>query len=514
MTCHTKPRSNKMTSFKAIGMLFLLSLTYCSPKKHHKINHLDKIAAKATTKSLTPENPNTQATNGTKKQSLGMPFNNLDQQGLGGEPVGHIHDASEGVGGLGGDADGVPIGMGAGAEPLGMSKGKGSHGTEMSEHGGAIQGLSEESEGIRAGQEDVAHPFTVDEGGSPDISEGGKNMMEGQSHGFMPSSSGPNSLMMGAPSVMSGGPGGERITNGNFMQSPEDDEASYRGPKKDPLGGDIKPFNDEFKHDNGGNMIHQHGSGGMSHGLSPQEGMSNFSPMSEGESEGDHISNAVEQQMHHSKGMGENLSGLEKVSLKGEGDMGKFIESREPAEPTASFEDEQRGRRPNDVSIDVKGKPLIQVQKAMRGKDNELQLNSEVEKELSASQEENEQNFQSMKGTENRDMLSSYNFENPSTADISKALSGNPSDLNTVNIQGDSEVAEFVRKATHHREPFVPGEGGPGSMMNSGAPSTLLQGFSRSPFSSHGSRRNSGGRSKLAHTKHTVAHRKHPRAKQ
>ena len=36
---------------------------------------------------------------------------------------GHL-DASEGVGGLGGDQEGIPIGMGAGAEPLGMTKGK------------------------------------------------------------------------------------------------------------------------------------------------------------------------------------------------------------------------------------------------------------------------------------------------------------------------------------------------------------------------------------------------------
>ena len=55
--------------------------------------------------------------------------------------VGHIHDATEGVGGLGGDADGMPVGMGAGAEPLGMSKGKES---SMDSH--SMQGLSEGGE--------------------------------------------------------------------------------------------------------------------------------------------------------------------------------------------------------------------------------------------------------------------------------------------------------------------------------------------------------------------------------
>ena len=58
----------------------------------------------------------------------------------------------------------------------------------------------------------------------------------------------------------------------------------------------------------------------------------------------------------------------------------------------------------------------------------------DVENELTAMQQEE-------RNTENRDFPASPSSSlNPSTAEISRALSGNPSDLNSVNIQGDSEV--------------------------------------------------------------------------
>ena len=49
----------------------------------------------------------------------------------------------------------------------------------------------------------------------------------------------------------------------------------FRGPKKDPLGGEIQPFNDEYKNDdkNGKQLLNSRGKDGMS---SYGGGMSKF----------------------------------------------------------------------------------------------------------------------------------------------------------------------------------------------------------------------------------------------
>jgi len=245
-----------------------------------------------------------------------MPFNNLDQQGLGGEPVGHIHDATEGVGGLGGDADGVPIGMGAGAEPLGMAKGKGGM---MDDHGGAMQGLNEDGEGIRGGTEDVTRPFNEAEAGEMEAARGG-NMLEGKSsNGFvsngMPNGGG-NNMGGFAPGTAEGMPTNGGGAGNNFMEQPEE-EGNFRGPKKDPLGGEIRPFNDEFKNDDGKNLLNSHGSHGMSAGGGggyQGGGMNKFSspPASEeGDEQGGGAAEMEQQEFRHGKGQNnaENLKG-------------------------------------------------------------------------------------------------------------------------------------------------------------------------------------------------------------
>lgn len=263
-----------MMALKVIWPILVLA-ALCYGKSHHHKHHHKSNENQGDAKSGIARRPSL-LTRGTKKQSLGMPFNNLDQQGLGGEPVGHIHDATEGVGGLGGDADGMPIGMGAGAEPLGMAKGKGG---PMEGHGGSMQGISEEGDGIH-GNEDVTRPFNEAEAGEMEGVHGGSMMEGGKSTGgFMSQgmmSNGGSSNGMG--SEMMGGAG----AGGNFMEQPEEG-GDFRGPKKDPLGGEIRPFNDEYKHDDGKNLLGSHGNNGMSgHGTGmPYDGVNKFGSMSE-----------------------------------------------------------------------------------------------------------------------------------------------------------------------------------------------------------------------------------------
>ena len=90
----------------------------------------------------------------------------------------------------------------------------------------------------------------------------------------MGSFTGENSEMMGGAGA--GGAGG------NFMEQPEEG-GEFRGPKKDPLGGEIRPFNDEYKHDDGKNLLGSHGNNGMSgHGTGmPYDGVNKFGSMSE-----------------------------------------------------------------------------------------------------------------------------------------------------------------------------------------------------------------------------------------
>jgi len=524
-------------ALKIIGLL-LLGLSLCYSKRSHHKHRLKKTNALpdlGSAKSVVAHQPKLDlVSNGTKKQSLGMPFNNLDQQGLGGEPVGHIHDvhdASEGVGGLGGDADGVPIGMGAGAEPLGMSKGKEMHGINgMDDHGGAMQGLNEESEAMHGGNEDVTRPFNEEQEGDFDAGHGGKGMMSEQSNGYMPSSGGSNPMsMMGSShgghgggsmgNFMGGGGGGggdgnEGMSNGggNFME-PSDDDSSFKGPKRDPLGGDIKPFNDEFKNDDGshgGHNLMMNGPEGMSRGSMSQGGMSRFSPMSD-----DSNGNGGDQQFHHHhtrqhtiedlpQGLNGNLASLDKVNAQGDGEMGNNAgpENKVSGSPTLEYINEQRGRRPSDISVEEKGKPMVEIQKNNEG----MLTGHEMETELSALQQDGDM---SSKEGLNRDYLASSNFPNPSTAEISKALSGNPSDLSSVNIQGDNEIAEMVRKATHQKEQFASRDSqdavNGAALMEPGYTSTTRQ------FAGHELKE--GGHSKLAHTKNTVAHRKRPRTK-
>jgi len=298
-----------MMAFKVIWSLLLLVVLTSAKSHHHKHHHKNTTTDQGDAKSGIARRPNF-LTRGTKKQSLGMPFNNLDQQGLGGEPVGHIHDATEGVGGLGGDADGMPIGMGAGAEPLGMAKGKGG---PMEGHGGSMQGLSEDVEGIH-NNEDVNRPFNEAEAGGEMEAAHGGSMMEGgksnggfMSQGMMSNGGGGNgmgSFNGGGNEMMGGGGGGG---GGSFMEQPEEGP-EFRGPKKDPLGGEIRPFNDEYKNDDGKHLLGPHGNNGMSghsNGM-PYEGMNKFGPMAEeggqGAGEGGEVGEGSEQmELRHGK---------------------------------------------------------------------------------------------------------------------------------------------------------------------------------------------------------------------
>merc|ERR1719242_2992478 len=74
--------------------------------------------------------------------------------------------------------------------------------------------------------------------------------------------------------------------------------------KKDPLGGEIRPFNDEYKQDDGKNMLNSHGRNGMSgSNMQYQGGMNKFSPVPEEEQE--HGEGGVEmeqQELRHGKG--------------------------------------------------------------------------------------------------------------------------------------------------------------------------------------------------------------------
>merc|ERR1712168_756792 len=107
--------------------------------------------------------------------------------------------------------------------------------------------------------------------------EGGKSNGGFMSQGMMSNGGGSMRGSMGGGSEMMGGGGGGGA-GGNFMEQPEEG-GEFRGPKKDPLGGEIRPFNDEYKHDDGKNLLGRHGNNGMSGqstGMPYDGGMSKF----------------------------------------------------------------------------------------------------------------------------------------------------------------------------------------------------------------------------------------------
>ena len=107
----------------------------------------------------------------------------------------------------------------------------------------------------------------------------GGGLMGGHSNNFMSGSSNGNSMnMMGASN--GGGMGGmnnivdtndDAGDRGNNFMERENDEGNFKGPEKDPLGHDIKPFNDEYKSDGTeteGHSMNEHQGGDSSHGMS------------------------------------------------------------------------------------------------------------------------------------------------------------------------------------------------------------------------------------------------------
>lgn len=506
---------------KVIGLIILV-LTICSAKKSHPHkHHLKKIADTGNAKSIINGKPkaipsNTNATGKStisKKQSLGMPLNNMDEQGLGGEPVGHL-DASEGVGGLGGDQDGIPIGMGAGAEPLGMAKGKGGMPNGMEENGGGMQGLNEENENIHQ-NEDVARPFQEQQGG--DFIEGGHgtSMMSGHSSNFMPSSSNDNPMnMMGGSNGGGVGGGGMGMNNfmgngeeggehgGNFMEH-ESDGGDYRGPKKDPLGGVIKPFNDEYKNSEGepeGHSMH-HG-GDSSHGMS-------FSPMHEegeehmggGEHDFNGAPNAEANEM-----MNGNLPEESEMGKSGPGDTGGNFMGH------SNDDESYRGPKKDPLGGDIKPFSDEHKNDGMGGGDDEERgdqaMNFMGHKSKGFSKEPDSGEHTGSQGGGETD------FANPSPSDIGKALNGNLAALDSVNIQGDSDVAEMVRKATHQKE-FSNNDSGTFngiSLMEPGYSSTTKQFFGGNGRLAD-RRTKKGSRTAHAHAKNTVTRNKRRKLK-
>lgn len=91
----------------------------------------------------------------------------------------------------------------------------------------------------------------------------------------------------------------------NFMEH-ENDEESYKGPKKDPLGAEIRPFNDEFKNKNSGSHIVE---------SNTNNGGSFMSPMRNDSDEHDLASPSN----------GDEIVNGNMASIQGDNDMGKCM---------------------------------------------------------------------------------------------------------------------------------------------------------------------------------------------
>lgn len=462
----------------------------CYGKRSHHSKHGDKKVLSTISdkdKSFIKQSNLAKISHGTgksvisKKQSLGMPLNNNDDQGLGGEPVGHL-DASEGVGGLGGDQDGVPIGMGAGAEPLGMAKGK-----DMSD-GATMQGLNEDS----MHDNDDARPFQEQQGGDFIEGERSENMMNDRPNHFIssgPSHTGMNSFMGN----------GDEEHGENFMDH-ENDGNSYIGPKKDPLGAEIKPFNDEFKSGNRVNNMMSNNNGKNMNRMPFASQMNNTSEDRDfsNPSNGDEVVNGNIASIQG--GENENMMG----GFHGNNDIDTF-----------SDKNSYKGPKKDPLGADIK--PFNDEHKNDNA-DNEEEKEAHGDHSMNFMGHKDKDAFSKEKeSNEHTGSIGSENvFSNPSPTDIGKALNGNLAALDSVNIQGDSDVAEMVRKATHQKE-FTNSnkESGPFngiSLMDPGYSSTTKQ-FIRNE--SRANRRTKKGyHNTRQHTKSKVARGKSLKKKQ
>jgi len=495
--------------YKQVVGFLLIGLSLCLAKRshHHKKHNIIKnvtVANPAKEKSTiskklkTDKDSMTNATGKSvifKKQNLGMPLNNNDDQGLGGEPVGHL-DASEGVGGLGGDQEGIPIGMGAGAEPLGMAKGKPMVGPNV---GNPMQGLGDES---LHDAEVNARPFHDQQGGDYIEGEHGENSMNGHPSNFMPNPNNGDSMnMMGHPggmnNFMSNGEE-ENDHGGNFMDH-EGDGNNFRGPKKDPLGAEIRPFNDEFKNMNEGGEQGNHMMGNP-HGGSPH-GVSFMSPM-HNESDDHDYSNPSNGDEIVNGNMASIHGGDNEMGKPGHGDFngGNFM-GQSPDEE--SF----RGPKKDPLGADIKpfndehrGDDMGEEEEQVV--DHPMKFMGHKDKSGFAKQKENNEHTGSQGGESD--------LSNPSPSDIGKALNGNLAALDSVNIQGDSDVAEMVRKATHQKEFHNNNNKDTGtfngmSLLEPGYSSTNKQFMGPGPAGSPYRRTKKGTHSKRAHAKSKVA---------